>query len=55
MGFLQQFCLIIKREKGNIDKLVYMLSKPPTPKITAFDTLMYIEPFTHDVYNEEYI
>jgi hypothetical protein len=28
---------------------------PPTSKITALETLMHMDPFTHDVYKEAYI
>jgi hypothetical protein len=55
MGFLQQFHLVIKYKKGSINKFAYMLSRPPTSKITTLATLMHMEPFTHDVYNEAYI
>jgi hypothetical protein len=55
MGFLQQFHLIIKYKKGSTNKLVDMLSRPPTSKITTLGTLMHMEPFTHDAYKEAYI
>ena len=55
MGFLQQFHLVIKYKKGSTNKLAYMLSWPPTSKITTLGNLMHMEPFTHDAYKEEYI
>jgi hypothetical protein len=55
MGFLQQFHLVIKYKKGNTKRLVNILLRPPTSNITALATLMHMEPFTHDVYMEEYI
>ena len=45
---------MIKYKKGNTNKLVDMLSGPPTSKITSFGTLMHMEPFTHDSYKEAY-
>ena len=54
MGFLQQFHLVIKYKKVNTNKLVDMLSRPPTSNITTFGTLMHMEPFTHDAYREAY-
>ena len=54
MGFLHQFHLVIKYKKGNTNKLIDMLSRPPTSKITAFGTLMHMEPFTHDAYRDPY-
>ena len=50
MSFLQQFHLAIKYKKGNTNKLVDMLSKPPTPNITTLGTLMHMDPFTLDAY-----
>ena len=50
--FLQQFHLVIKYKKGNTNKLVDMISRPPTSMITALGTLMHMEPFTHDAYKE---
>jgi hypothetical protein len=38
-----------------MNKLVDMLSRPPTSNITTLGTLMYMEPFIHDEYREEYI
>jgi len=35
----QQFHLFIKYQKGGTNKLADMLSRPPTPKITAFGTI----------------
>lgn len=55
MGFLQHFYLVIKCKKGNTYKLVSMLSSPPTSNITSLETLMHMEPFTHDAYIEVYI
>jgi len=44
MGFLQWFHLVIKYKKGSTNKLADMLlSRPPTPKITALGTLMHME------------
>ena len=54
-GFLQQFCLIIKYNKESTNKLEGMLSRPPISNITALGTLIYMEHFTHDVDQEEYI
>jgi hypothetical protein len=54
MGFLQQFHLVIKYKKGDTNKLEYMLSRQPTPKITALGTLMHMDPFTHYAYKEAY-
>jgi hypothetical protein len=31
-----------------------MPSRPPTSNITNLGTLMHMDPFTHDVYKEEY-
>jgi hypothetical protein len=55
MGFLQQFHLVIKYKKGTTNKLVGVLSRPPTSKITALETMMHMDPFTHDAYKEAYI
>jgi hypothetical protein len=55
MIFLQQFHLVIKYKKGNINKLEDMLSRPPTSKIKTLGTMMHMDPFTHDVYRETYI
>jgi len=55
MGFLQQFHLVIKYKKGNANKLVDMLSRPPTSKNITLGTLMHMEPFTHDAYIEAYL
>ena len=52
MGFLQQFHLVIKYNKGSTNKLANMLSRPPTSIITTLWTLMHIEPFTHYAYKE---
>jgi hypothetical protein len=54
MGFLQQFHLVIKYKKGSTNNLAYMLSRPPTSKITTLGTLMHMDPFTHDAYREAY-
>jgi hypothetical protein len=54
-GVLQQFHIVIKYKKENTYKLVDMLSRPPTSKVTTLGNLMYMEPFTHDVYKEAYI
>jgi hypothetical protein len=54
-GFLQQFHLVIKYEKGNIDKLVDVLSSPSTSKIIDLGTIIHMEHFTHDAYKEEYM
>jgi hypothetical protein len=55
MGFLQQFYLVIKYNKGSKNNLTDMLSHPPTSKITTLGTMMHMEPFTHDAYKEAYI
>jgi hypothetical protein len=55
MGFLQQFHLFIKYKKGSTNKLVDILSQPPTSNIASLGTLMHMDPFTHDVYKEAYI
>jgi hypothetical protein len=55
MGFLQQFHLVIKYKKGNTNKLADMLSRPPTSNIISLETLMHLEPFTHDAYIETYL
>jgi len=55
MGFLQQFHLVIKYKKGSTNKLVDMLSRPPTLNIIALGTLMHMEPFHHDAYREAYL
>ncbi len=52
MGFLQQSHLVIKYKKGNTNKLVDMLSRPPTLNITNLGTLMHMDLFTHDAYRE---
>ena len=54
MGFLQRYHLVIKYKKGSTNKLVDMLSRPPTSKIIALGTLMIMEPFTDDAYREAY-
>lgn len=54
MGFFQQFHLIVKYTKHLTSKLVYMLSTPPTSKITALATLMDMDLITHDAYREAY-
>ena len=54
MGFLQQFHLVIKYKKGSTNKLVEILSRPPTSNLTVLGTLMYLDPFTHDSYREAY-
>ena len=46
--------MVIKYKKGSTNKLVDMLSRPPTSKITSLGTLMNMEPFTHDAYKEAY-
>jgi hypothetical protein len=51
---MQQFHLVIKYKKGSTNKLVDMLSNPPTSKITSLGTLMQVECFTHDAYKETY-
>lgn len=43
---------MIKYKKGSTNKLVDMLSRPPTSKIIALGTLVHMEPFTHDAYRE---
>ena len=55
MGFLQKIHLIIKYKKGITNKLEYMLARTPITKITTLDTLMHMDPFTHDAYKDEYI
>jgi hypothetical protein len=50
MGFLQQFHLVMKDKKGNTNKLVDMLSRPPTLNIITLVTLIHMDPFTHDAY-----
>jgi hypothetical protein len=55
MGFFTQFQLVIKYKKGSTNKLVDMLSRPPTSKITTLGTLMHMEPLTHDAYKEAYV
>jgi hypothetical protein len=52
MGFLQKFHLFIKYKKGIIKKFLDMISNPPTSKLTNFGTLMHMDPFAHDAYNE---
>ncbi len=47
--------MVFKYKKGNTNKLVDMLSRQPTSKITPSRTLMHMEPFTHDAYKEAYI
>jgi hypothetical protein len=54
MRFLRQFHLVNKYKKDSTNKLVDMLSRPPTSKITALVTLVHMEPFTHDAYKETY-
>jgi hypothetical protein len=55
MEFLQEFHLIIIYNIDNNDWLEDVLSRPPTPKIKASNTLMYMESFTHDAYKKENI
>jgi hypothetical protein len=50
MGVLEQFNLIMKYKKGNTNKLVDMLSRTPSTKVTTFGILMHMEPFAHDAY-----
>jgi hypothetical protein len=50
----QQFHLVMKYNKRNTNKLVYILSRPPTFNITTLGTHMHLEPFTHDAYKEAY-
>jgi hypothetical protein len=54
MRFLQKIHPVIKYKKGNTNKLVDMISRPPTSNIIALRTMMHMEPFTHDVYKEAY-
>ena len=54
MEILKQFHLINKYKKGNTKNQVDMLSMPPTSKITTSGTIMHMDPFIHDAYNEEY-
>ena len=49
---LQQFCLVNKYKKGSTNKLVDMLSRPPTSKITTWGTLIHMDYFTHDAFKE---
>jgi hypothetical protein len=37
---------------GSTNKLVYMLSRPPTSNIAALVTLICMNPFIHDSYRE---
>ena len=46
--------MVIKYKKVNTNKLVNMLSRPPTSKITTLGNVMHMDPFTHDVYIEAY-
>lgn len=55
MGFLQQFHLLIKYKKGMTNKVADMLSRPPMNKISVVGTIMQLEPFTHEVDEEEYV
>jgi hypothetical protein len=55
MGFLQQFHLVIKYKKGSTIKLADIFSHPTTSNITHLQTLMHMDPFTHDAYKEAYI
>ena len=52
MGFLQQFHIFIKYNKGSTNKLEDMLSRPPTNNIKTLGTIMHMEPFTNDLYKE---
>jgi hypothetical protein len=47
--------LVIKYKKGRKNRLVDMLSWPPTSKISSLGNLMHMEPFTHDAYRDAYI
>jgi hypothetical protein len=50
MGFLQQFCLVIKYKKGTSNKVADMLSRPPiAASIILKNTSLY-----HDSYVEQY-
>ena len=44
----------MKYKKGITNKLDDMLSIPSTSNITTLETLMNMEPFTHDAYKEAY-
>ena len=50
MGFLQQFCLVIKYKKGTSNKVVDMLSRPP---IDA-SIILKNNSLSHDSYIEQY-
>lgn len=54
IGFLQQFPLCIKYKKNSTNKLVDMLSRPPTSKITALGNLLHMKPLPHNAYQEKY-
>jgi hypothetical protein len=54
-GFLQQFNLVIKYKRGNINNLEEILSQPATSNIKDLGILMHTEPFTHDAYKEAYL
>jgi hypothetical protein len=54
MGFLHKFHLVIQYKKCITNKLAYMLSRPPTSKITTLGNLIHMDPFTHDAYKEAY-
>jgi hypothetical protein len=53
--FLQEFRLVITYKKSSTNKLTYILSRPPTNNIIDFETLIHMDPFTHDEYKEAYI
>jgi hypothetical protein len=40
----------MKDKKGNINKLVDILSRTPSSNIITLGTLMHMDPFTHDAY-----
>jgi hypothetical protein len=44
----------MKYTKGNKNMLEYILSRPPTSKITTLGTLMHMNHFIYDAYRETY-
>ena len=55
MGFLEKINLIMKYNKGSMNKMVVILSRAPIDNITTLGTLMHMESSTHYAYKEEYI
>jgi hypothetical protein len=47
-----KFHLVIIYKKGGTNKLVDMISRPPTSNIKTLGTLMHMDPLTHDAHKD---